>query len=85
MCLNELDVEGKKVNKRLFGPDEGRHHRRFDINFLPCTPKQLNKENEKDYDTQCLADLKDPVSTAKKLKEILAYVGSPVYTMVYNT
>jgi len=85
MCLNDLDDDGKKIDMKLFGPDEGRGHRRVDLNYLPCKPKQLTKDNEKDYDTKCLADLKSKESTDKKLKEILEYVGSPVYTMVYNT
>ena len=41
MCLDDLDKNNKKINKRLFGPDEGRVHRRLDLNFLPCDPVQI--------------------------------------------
>jgi hypothetical protein len=38
MCMNERDVNGKKINKLLFGPNESKTHRRIDINYAPCTP-----------------------------------------------
>ena len=45
MCLDNVDQKGNKLDKRLFGPDEGRIHRRFDLNFIPCdhTKKECEK------------------------------------------
>ena len=85
MCIPDRDDEGSLVNRKLFGPDEGRNHRRLDFLYLPCDPKQLTEQNKANYTTECLADLTKKSSTDKKLSEILDYIGSPVLTMVYNT
>jgi hypothetical protein len=85
MCLDDLDKNNKKINKRLFGPDEGRLHRRLDLNFLPCTPVQKTAENRLLKDGECLADISTEKKRTNKLQEIKKYIGSPVLTMVYNT
>jgi hypothetical protein len=35
-CLNDVDSTGKPYDTLIWGPDDGRDHRRFDINLLPC-------------------------------------------------
>jgi hypothetical protein len=58
-CLNEKDIKGKPINYNLFGRDEVSKHRRLDIIFKPCMPKQLTKENGHLEKVECLVDLKD--------------------------
>jgi hypothetical protein len=35
-CLNNLDVNNKPYDAKVWGPDDGRDHRRFDIVLQPC-------------------------------------------------
>jgi hypothetical protein len=41
-CLNDLDIEGKPYSRKIYGPDDGRDHRRFDIMLLPCELQQID-------------------------------------------
>jgi hypothetical protein len=43
-CMDSVDDTGVPVNKAIFGPDDGRDHRRIDLLYLPCDPVTY-KEN----------------------------------------
>ena len=49
-CLNDRDIDGNKINNNIFGPDDGRPHRRIDIIFSPCqegeTADCINKKSD---------------------------------------
>jgi len=38
MCINDLDVNGKKFNHNIYGKDGG-EYRELGILFKPCIPK----------------------------------------------
>jgi hypothetical protein len=44
-CMDSVDSKGAPINKNIFGPDDGRDHRRIDLLYLPCDPITY-KENE---------------------------------------
>jgi hypothetical protein len=58
MCLNEFYNNGEKIDYKLHGGLGGRgtFH---DIEFVPCTPKQLTPYNKHLVDKECIADLND--------------------------
>jgi hypothetical protein len=65
-CLNDTDTEGRKINKKLFGPDDGKPHRRIDLIYKPCMPPaktELNAEILKKAEG-CMYDIKDEAVTA---------------------
>jgi len=35
-CMEDYDEKGKKINKRLFGPNYGMTHRSLALNFMAC-------------------------------------------------
>jgi hypothetical protein len=83
-CLNSFDTTGLAVNKKLFGPDDGRMHRRIDILYQPCdpityTPTTVLREGE------CFVkNNKDFKELSEKLEDTKRWVGTPDFTMVYN-
>lgn len=83
LCMNKTDRDGKIVNKKLFGVDDVHPHRRIDLVYIPCIPQQINDANRNNTDL-CLADLKDPLSLANKLKADIEYLQTPDFTVVYN-
>ena len=66
MCLNDLDANGKKLNKNIYGTT-GADFRNLDIALIPCVPKQLTPYNKHLVGKECMADLKDPKSLQAKL------------------
>ena len=42
-CLDSVDNTGFPVNKAIFGPDDGRLHRRIDMIYQPCDPVTYSK------------------------------------------
>jgi hypothetical protein len=51
LCLDSVDVNGKKVNKKLFGSTDSQPNRTLVITMQPCIPKQITQENEKFVDS----------------------------------
>jgi len=43
-CMDSVDNKGEPVNKAIFGPDDGRDHRRIDLLYLPCDPITFEKD-----------------------------------------
>jgi hypothetical protein len=83
-CLNSFDSTGLAVNKKLFGPDDGRLHRRIDILYQPCDPVTYSSTTVL-RDGECFVnDNKDGRELSEKLKATKEWVGTPDFTMVYN-
>ena len=83
MCLNDLDANGKKLNKNIFGTS-GAERREIGITFIPCVPKQLTLYNKHLIGKECIADLKDPKSLQAKLQESKDYLGRPILNFFSN-
>ena len=58
-CLDDLDIHGQRINKKLFGHTDNMANRNLVITFRPCIPVQLTPENENQTETMCLADYKN--------------------------
>jgi hypothetical protein len=70
-CLNDLDREGRKINKNLFGPDDGKPHRRIDLIFKPCTPIHPNdakKNLDGTFKDNCVWDKTNEQTVIEKKK-----------------
>lgn len=83
MCINDLDDQGNKLNKKIYGYT-GVDLRTIEINFIPCVPKQLTLYNKHLVDKECIADLKDPKAVAAKLQETKDYLGQPKISFFSN-
>jgi hypothetical protein len=59
-CLDDTDTKGMTINKKLFGPDDGKPHRRIDLIYKPCMPPTITDANRKDIGTGCIYDISDP-------------------------
>jgi hypothetical protein len=66
MCINDIDTEGKRINKKIFG-SYGAEYRAIELNLIPCIPKQETSYNRHLKDKECIADLTSKASLAKKL------------------
>ena len=53
--MNERDVNGNKINKLLFGPDESKTHRRIDINY--CGQQEIIGFHIQKRETRLLGDI----------------------------
>jgi len=42
-CMNNLDINGKPLDKHLYGPDDAFDHRHIEIMFKPCVPTSTPK------------------------------------------
>ena len=82
LCMNDYDVNGLKVDKNLFGPDENTPHRRFELIFKPCKPTVMTADQ--DYNTTCLVRNKTRAAYDEKLKEIITYIGMAELIFAYN-
>jgi hypothetical protein len=83
-CMDSVDTNGIPVNKAIYGPDDGRDHRRIDLLYLPCDPVTY-KENIVLKQGECFVkDRNDPVEMAAKLQATKDWIGVPDFTMVYN-
>ena len=82
--MDAFDNTGKPVNKHLFGPDDGRLHRRIDLLYQPCDPVTYTDKTVLRSGECFVQNRNDPVEMAAKLKATKEWVGTPDYTMVYN-
>lgn len=69
-CLDANDKAGNAINNKLFGADNFHKHRRLEINFVTCEPKQLTVDNFAEYDNDCLVDKNSQPKLDKKFAEI---------------
>lgn len=83
-CLDSVDSKGVPVNKAIFGPDDGRDHRRIDLLYLPCDPVTWGADVVLEKDQCFVKDRKDKTEMAAKLKATKEWIGVPDFTMVYN-
>lgn len=82
--MDSIDSKGEPVNKAIFGPDDGRDHRRIDLLYLPCDPITY-KENKVLEVGQCFVkDREDKKEMTEKLQATRDWIGVPDFTMVYN-
>lgn len=44
-CLNDKDRKGILINKMLYGPDDGKPHRRIDLIYKPSMKCALGTDN----------------------------------------
>ena len=65
-CINDLDINGKKINKKLYGMSDVQENRTFGLVFRPCIPEQITEENKDKEDELCLADYNDKTSLAAR-------------------
>ena len=65
-CINDLDVNGKKINKKLYGNSDVQENRTFNLVYRPCIPEQLTDENKDKEDELCLADYNNTASLAAR-------------------
>lgn len=82
--MDNLDTDGLEINFNLFGRDEISTHRRMDIIYKPCQPKQLTPYNKHLKDTECIVDLKSPKALKRKLEETIDFLGEPDIMLWYN-
>jgi hypothetical protein len=80
-CLTGYDEDGNWVDLHVSGDSETVPHRRLEINFMPCHPKRLTKENK---DENCVVDFSDPANLQKKLQEDKNYVGGSDFMLMVN-
>jgi hypothetical protein len=83
-CLDAVDSEGMPVNKAIFGPDDGRNHRRIDMLYLPCDPVTYGKDKVLKNGECFVKNREDKKEMAAKLKATINWIGVPDYTMVFN-
>jgi len=83
-CMDAVDSKGLPVNKAIFGPDDGRDHRRIDLLFLPCDPITWGPEVVLGKDQCFVENRENKVEMDKKIADTKKWIGVPDYTMVYN-
>jgi len=83
LCLDEMDWDGKPLE--LYGEADVAAHRRIDINYLPCEPKQITMANKHLAKTECLVNLKDKKAMRRKLKKTQRYLRDPHMVVIMNT
>jgi hypothetical protein len=83
-CMDAIDNKGVPVDKAIFGPDDGRDHKRIDLLYLPCDPVTWGPEVILEKDQCFVKDRKDKEEMAAKIKATKEWIGVPDYTMVYN-
>jgi hypothetical protein len=64
-CLDSTDWNGKPLE--LFGPTDVLAHRRLDIIYMPCEPKQLTRKNRRKAKKECLVNLKSKKALKRRL------------------
>ena len=67
-CIDSVDKEGVPVNKAIYGPDDGRDHRRIDLLYLPCDPVTYTPDAILEKDQCFVKNRNDEVEMAAKLK-----------------
>jgi hypothetical protein len=78
-----MDWNGKPLE--LYGETDVVAHRRIDINYLPCEPKQITEANKHLQKTECLVDLKDKKALKRRLKKTKKYLRQPHMVVITNT
>jgi hypothetical protein len=59
-CLDDKDEQGQILNHQSFyGPIDTTSHRRLDIMYQPCIPRQIDEYNKDMEGEKCLADFAD--------------------------
>ena len=61
-CLDNLDINGVQINKKLYGSTWVQENRSFGLIFIPCIPEQITEKNKDKEDEMCLADYKNQTS-----------------------
>ena len=80
-CMNEADVKGQPVNKKLFGESEYVANRFIEIMFKPCVPVARKFRNE----TGCvMKNPSDKKELARRLKKTKTWLGEPELMIIYN-
>jgi len=82
--MDSVDSKGEPVNKAIFGPDDGRDHRRIDLLYLPCDPITFEKDKVLDAGQCFVKNREDKAEMKQKLQETRDWIGVPDYTMVFN-
>jgi hypothetical protein len=83
-CMDSVDSKGLAVNKAIFGPDDGRDHRRIDLLYQPCDPVTYTPDTILEKSQCFVKNRNDKVEMAAKLKATKKWIGVPDFTMVYN-
>jgi len=82
--MDSVDNKGVPVNKAVFGPDDGRDHRRIDLLYLPCDPVTYKPDVVLGIGECFVKDRNDTREMKAKLQATKDWIGVPDYTMVYN-
>ena len=84
-CLNDSDDQGNVLTQQSFyGPIDGTSHRRLDIIYQPCIPRQLDENNKHMEGEKCLADYHDLDNLEDRLTKSIEYLGTPVVKIYHN-
>ena len=62
LCLENKDINGNKINKKLYGSTNLQENREFVLVFTPCIPEQITDQNKDKEDEMCLADYNNKTS-----------------------
>jgi adenine C2-methylase RlmN of 23S rRNA A2503 and tRNA A37 len=82
--MDELDLDGKEIDRKLWGTDWRHNNRRFEIVFKPCTPVQKNSDNQDSTDLCLVDDINDDVELQHKLNSIIDDLKTPVMNLYAN-
>jgi len=83
-CLNEVDTDGRPINKKLYGSSDAQPNRNLAIVFAPCVPQQLTSNNKKYEKTECMANYTDSQSMKEREQKSKSYLTHPNLVMVFN-
>ena len=80
-CMDDVDKNGKFINKKLFGTYEYGPHRHIEIIFKPCVPRSRAFSNE----TACIMDnYQNETALEKRLSDTKKWLQDPELILVYN-
>lgn len=82
--MDSHDRNGVAVKKNIYGPDDGRDHRRIDLLYLPCEPITWTSTTVLKSGECFVKNRNDKAEMAAKLKATKEWIGVPDYTMVFN-